>query len=90
MTDVCVLCDEHTYLTEKETAYICAVSTKSIRRWAEKGALVPFYVGHRIGDGKVGTIRYASSDVRQIFNARHPDKDYDEKLTEVKEARNGN
>ena len=90
MTDTCVLCDEHTLLTVSECASICLVSTRSILRWSDKGLLHPIYVGHHHGDGKVGSIRYASSNVRSIFDVRHPDKDYDEKLTEVKEARNAN
>ena len=90
MTDTCVLCDDHTLLTVSECASICVVSTRSILRWADKGLLHPIYVGHHHGDGKVGSIRYASSNVRSIFDVRYPDKDYDEKLTEVKEARNAN
>ena len=90
MTDTCVLCDEHTLLTVSECASICLVSTRSILRWSDKGLLHPIYVGHHHGDGKVGSIRYASSNVRSIFDVRYPDKDYDEQLTEVKEARNGN
>ena len=90
MTDTCVLCDEHTLLTVSECASICLVSTRSILRWSDKGLLHPIYVGHHHGDGKVGSIRYASSNVRSIFDVRYPDKDYDEKLTEVKEARNAN
>ena len=81
-TEECVLCvplcDDHTYLTRGEVAWIHGVAEITISRWQQDGLLTPYYGSDRI-------LRFKASEVEQLLKPRYRKGN----LVSKKEAGNG-